>query len=190
MYAYIYIYSYTIIVLYAYIYIYTHVYTLHTYIYIHIYIYIYLERERYRERERDYRCIRSQQDLMLGGPLLTPGSPMLGQTTPGSAAVFSMYQELALLWPSLDLSSCVLLWVWVWMSPGGLASRTRGHPTPGTPGAMTPGSGERDQKGLPCTRLVSHSAPAWSSRCCFAACHFLFGKSLGRKAIGNEPNWK
>ena len=33
-----------------------------------------------------------------------------------------------------------------------------------------------------CTRLVSNSAPTWSSRCCFIACHLKFGES-----IGNEP---
>ena len=38
------------------------------------------------------------------------------------------------------------------------------------------------------TRLVSNSAPTGSSRCCFTACHFQFGKSLGRNAIRIEPN--
>ena len=38
------------------------------------------------------------------------------------------------------------------------------------------------------TRLVSNSAPTWSSKCCFTACHFWFGKSLGRNAIRIEPN--
>ena len=40
------------------------------------------------------------------------------------------------------------------------------------------------------TRLVSNSAPTWSSRCCFTACHFEFGKSLGRNALRIDPNWK
>ena len=38
------------------------------------------------------------------------------------------------------------------------------------------------------TRLVSNSAPTWSSRCCFTACHFKFSKSLGRNAIKHELN--
>ena len=38
------------------------------------------------------------------------------------------------------------------------------------------------------TRLVSNSAPAWSSRGSFPACHFQFGKTLGRNAIRIEPN--
>ena len=39
------------------------------------------------------------------------------------------------------------------------------------------------------TRLVSNSAPTWSSRCRFTAGHFsLAGKSLGRNAIRVEPN--
>ena len=41
-----------------------------------------------------------------------------------------------------------------------------------------------------CTRLVSNSAPTWSCRCWFTACHFQFGKSLGRNAIRIEPNYK
>ena len=40
------------------------------------------------------------------------------------------------------------------------------------------------------TRLVSNSVPTWSSRCCFTACHFWFGKSLGRNAIIIQPNDK
>ena len=39
-------------------------------------------------------------------------------------------------------------------------------------------------------QLVSNSAPTWSSRCCFTAGHFKFGKSLGRNVIRIEPNWK
>ena len=37
------------------------------------------------------------------------------------------------------------------------------------------------------TRLVSNSTPTWSSRCCFTACCFYFGKSSGRNAIRIEP---
>ena len=48
----------------------------------------------------------------------------------------------------------------------------------------------RDEGGSAYTRLVSNSAPVWSSRCCFAACHFKFGKSLGRNAIRIEPDYK
>ena len=40
------------------------------------------------------------------------------------------------------------------------------------------------------TRLVSKSAPTWSSRWCFTACHFYFGESSGRNAIRLEPNSK
>ena len=38
------------------------------------------------------------------------------------------------------------------------------------------------------TRLVSNSAPAWSSRRRVTACRFECGKSLGRNAIRIEPN--
>ena len=31
------------------------------------------------------------------------------------------------------------------------------------------------------TRLVSNSAPTWSSRCCFIACHFEFGKIIRKE---------
>ena len=42
--------------------------------------------------------------------------------------------------------------------------------------------------GRPYTRLVSNSAPTWSSGCCLTACHFHFCKSLGTSAIRVEPN--
>ena len=37
------------------------------------------------------------------------------------------------------------------------------------------------------TRLVSNSAPTWSSRCCFTDCRFQIGKALGRNAIRIKP---
>ena len=40
------------------------------------------------------------------------------------------------------------------------------------------------------TWLGSNSTPTWLSRCCFTACHFSFGKSLGRNAIRIEPDEK
>ena len=56
------------------------------------------------------------------------------------------------------------------------------------PGVNVPPCGDVEY-----TRRVSNSAPTWSSRCCFTACHFLLGKSLGRNELSpirDEPNWK